>query len=397
MTITGSVVRLLTCALLVGCIEPLAPAELGLGRRIGSFPGEVAAVLPPMTDRDGNLYVATGVPDGRGIPQPGIAHVGGSRGGWSDGCPTGEGTRGGAVGWVGATSGRGWLWTGTAILELDATSGACKTLLDIDPVSASDVVMLAVAPWLSETVSGTFAVAMIATGSDPTPRIVTIDLDLGVLRPHQAFPGATVLATGDGGNQAAFLVADGLGTRIVLALPHLGQVGSIPVAGSLASSPVVGQIAFGEDGDVAAIVGSQLAVGTVTGITATAPVEGLQPWSIERDDEARLWVVGERDGAPWVSGVTGGQLATVTPWTCASDVDAVLSAGVVVIDERTGGRVATRWQAHGAHGGSALLAMRGASPYAVGVRAVLIADPPVDRGGIPYSQIASVPVGVVFR
>jgi hypothetical protein len=380
-----------------GCVEGLEPAEVGLGRRVGMFPGAIAATLPPMTDRAGNIYVATGMPDDTGTPQPGVALVGGARGGWSEGCATGEGARGGALGWIGATAERGWLWTATAIVELDAATGACRVVLDRDPVSDSDLVVLAAAPLVDETVSGVFAMAIVAAGTDPAAHLITIDLDLGVVRSSAALGTVDVLAVGAGGDDAAFAIRDGAGTRIVLARPHAGITGSIAATmPDVATGGLVGEIAFGTDGSIAAVLGRDaIAIGTAGGLATDSIAFAAR--TIERDDGGTLWLVGDGAGdMPQVAAIAGGRIVNAGEWATARAIDDALSTGVIVVDERGGMRVATRWTAHGAHGTSALVAPRRAPAYAVGARAVLVADPPVDRGGIPYSQLAVVPVGVEF-
>lgn len=388
----------LTLAPLVGCVEGLSPEEIGIGRRVGLYPGEVAAVLPPLTDEVGNLYVVTGQPDTTGSPQPGTAHSGGARGGWSAGCATGTGTLGGARGWIGASAGRGWLWTKTAIVELDVATGTCATKLDSDPVSASDVQFLAAAPLVDESVSGRFALAILTSGAEPMPHLATIDLDLGLVRASTPLPGAQVFAVGADADtaEAAFLVTDANGARIILARAHTGIVASLPVGGTLPAAPAeVGEIAFGGDGSIAAnLGGGALVLGTRAGVAISAAPFGIR--TIERDDAGQLWLAGMDAAGAKVASIAAGAASAAQPWSCATAVDQALASGVVVIDERSGDRTATKWRAHSAYGASALLPLRSAPAYAVGARAVLVADPSVDRGGIPYSQLAVVPVGVEF-
>ncbi|MDX2093552.1 MAG: hypothetical protein SFX73_37265 [Kofleriaceae bacterium] len=379
-----------------GCVEGLAPEELGLGRRVGMFPGEVSAILPPMTDALGNLYVATGVPDSTGVPQPGTAHAALSRGGWSDGCPTGTGARGGALGWIGTDLGRGWLWTRDAIVELRANDGSCETKLDVDPVSSSDLVLVAVAPLVHRDVSGRFTMAVITTGAQPTPYLATLDLELGLVRASSALGTVEVLAVGadlDAG-EAAFYVRDAAGPRILLARPFEGQVGTIPVSGTADPAPRLGEIGFAADGSVAATLRSDVvAVGTRTGVTIAAAPFSVA--SLELDDDGGLWLTSATP-TPSLARVATGQLGPARPWASAQAIDAALAAGVTVIDERGEQRAASRWKAHAAYGGSALVPPRAAPRYGLGARAVLVADPPVDRGGIPYSELAVVPVGVAL-
>jgi hypothetical protein len=382
---------------LAGCVDGLAPAEIGIGRRVGMFPGDVAAVLPPMTDRAGNLYVVTGQPDSTGSPQAGTALTGGARGGWSMGCSTGMGALAGARGWIGAVDGRGWLWTKTAILELDV-DGTCTTKLDFDPVSSGDIQYLAVAPIVHDTVSGRFALALLTTGADATAYLATIDLDLGIIRSSTPLPGTFALATGadqDRGD-AAFLVGDAAGTKLLFARPHDGIVETVAVTGmSPGPTNEIGEVAFGTDGSIAATLRTDtVAVGTRAGLSIKpAPLTARR---LELDDAGALWLTGLEATSPKLAPVAGGELGAAQLWTSATAIDAALSSGVIVIDERGGGHTATRWQAHAAYGPSALVPTRSAPDYAVGARAVLVADPAADNGGIPYSQLAVVPVGVEF-
>jgi hypothetical protein len=360
------------------------------------YPGELAAFLPPMTDRAGNLYVVTGQPDTTGSPQPGTAHTGGARGGWSAGCSTGNGTYGGARGWIGAVAGRGWLWTKTQIVEMDVGAANCTTKLDIDPSSMGDIIYRAVAPLLEETVSGKFAVAIINIGSDPTRYLVTLDLDLAAIRDSVALVDTQVLSTGADHEtgEAAFLITDAAGTRLLLAKPNDGITAEIPVSGTVPEETAeVGEIAFGDDGSIIAEVRTDtVAVGTRDGLTITpAP---LTARTVDRDDDGHAFLLGTDANGPAFAPVTDGQLGGELPWSNAIAVDGALANEVVVLDERAGNRTATKWKAHSAYGPSALLPRRSAPHYAVDTRAVLVADPPVDRGGIPYSQIAVVPVGV---
>jgi hypothetical protein len=384
--------------LLGGCVEGLAPAEVGIGRVVGAYPGNVAAVLPPMTDERGNLFVVTGMPDSTGMPQPGTAHSGGARGRWSAGCKTGTGTRGSARGWIGAVAGRGWLWTATAIVELDVATGQCTTKLDTDPVSASDVIFLGVAPLVDWTVSGRFAVAIVTTGVESKPHLATIDLGLGLVRTSEPLAVTEVLAVGAdrAQTQAGFLVRDGSGLRVLIARPHETTYESIAVAGTATARTLPGDLAIGDDGTIAAILGGDaIAVGTRAGL-AISPAT-FTPHTIDRDDDGGLWLTGLAGTEPRIASLRAGMLDRSAPWSCATRIDQALDTGIVVIDERGGERVAARWRAHGATGASALLPTRSVPAYAVGSRAVLVADPPVDRGGIAYSQLAVVPVGVEFQ
>lgn len=372
---------------LAGCVSGLEPGEVGLGRRVGAFPGETPAMLPPMTDRSGNVYVVTGNPDSSGAPQPGTLLVGRPRGGWSDGCATGDGPGGGARGWIGATADRGWLWTEAALVEATA-DGDCRTILDRDPVSTSELTFLAVGSLVVETASGTLAAAIVTSGGSPEPALVAIDLDLGVIRRSEPLPGVTVLGAGaDAANgRALFLVTDDAGARVLAVEPRQLSVDTVDISGD--PGMLQGELLADATGAMAGVLADDsVLVGTREGLRVKAMPGAI---GIEHAQDDTLRIVGVAGTMPFSATVDG----TAHDWRLALEIEALIADGVVVIDERSGTRVATQWEGRHALGGVPLVTARSAPEYAVGTRAVLVADPPMDRGGIPYSQVAVVPVGI---
>ncbi|HEY4176744.1 MAG TPA: hypothetical protein VGM90_07930 [Kofleriaceae bacterium] len=394
---------------LAGCVDGLQPAEVGMGRRVGTgdVQGDVSAVLPPMTDRSGNIYVVSGEPDSTGIPQPGTFWVGDSQGEWTQGCLTGEGIRGGALGWIGATSDRGWLWTGTQIVEVipDYANWSevgeislCRSKLDVDTVSQADIFYKAVAPFVDETVSGDFAVGAITLGATPTVYLSTFQLDIGdfgVVTNSLALGDVDVLATGANPStrEAAFLVRDAAGPRIVIAKPNAKSLTTILVNGTLPTTTLISQLTFASDGSIAAVLDDHtVLVGNRSGVTVSpAPFTAR---GIETDDDGNAHLIGVASDVAQVATIHEGLLGVGQEWSVAMSVEAQLAAGVVVVDYLSGSRDAHRWQTHAAAGGISLVQRYHAPAYAVGARAVLVANPAVDRGGVKYSQLAVVPVGV---
>ena len=384
----------LLLSMLGACVDGLAPSEVGAGRRVGIYPGPLAAVLPPMTDRDGNLYVVTGVPDGA-TSAPGIAHVGAARGGWSEGCSTGELIRGPARGWIGATSGRGWLWSDTALLEL-AVDGRCTPQLDRDPSTGSDLQFHAVAPFALETSSGIFTVAILSSVAEPELRVATIEIATGAIALGAALPGARVLGAGAdrARGEAVFAIEDATGARVLFVEPHTHAIASVQITGAM--EPARGEIEVAADGSFAAVLGDKaVLVGDRSG-ARIAGTDMATAIGIERDARDALWLIGTGSAGASVAALTSVGPATATPWDCAARIDDALAAGIVVIDETAGERTTSTWNARSALGDIALLSAHSAPSYAVDARAWLVADPPIDRGGISYSQLAVIPVGVSF-
>ncbi len=383
---------------LAGCIQNLEPGQVGAGRRVGdAFPGPIAAVLPPMTDRDGNLYVVTGVPDSTGRPSPGTAYVGASRGGWTAGCQTSDAIKSSARGWIGATSSVGWLWADTAVLELD-TAGNCTARLDRDPASASDVTFQAVAPVVEETLSGNFAIAILSTTADPAPHLATIDLGLGTIVSATALAdGTQVYGAGvdPSTHEGVFAISDDTGAKLIFVAPHGEISATAPITGTM--GPLKGEIVVAGDGSFFAgvIADDAVLVGDRTGARVVAP--DFTAVGVQADDSGWPWVVGQSaDGAARIAPTAANGLGPSQPWSCASELTSALAAGIVVVDDRIGERTSVTWAAHSALGTNPLVESHTAPVYGVGSRALLVGDGLVDRGGIPYSQLAVLPAGVSF-
>jgi hypothetical protein len=376
--------------ILAGCIDGIAPGELGLGRRIDTMQGPIAATVPPLTDLDGDVFVVTGPLDPQGAPQPGTVYVGGARGGWSKGCATGTGSDAVALGWIGAVEDRAWLWTHDAILEI-AADGTCTPRLDTDPRSGAELRFLAVAPVIDRTVSQDRAVAIVTTGTDARAYVITIELSLGsVLSSTVIEQPITLLGAGGGDGRGAFLVAAGNAASLVLATPSDGVVGQLAVGGS--PGPLHSDLAIGSDGSIAGVLASgSLLVGDAGGMRIAPAPAGAA--GIERDDDGGLWVTAS---GPSIAPVRGGSVGGAMPWVSVAAADASIARGVDVLDERDGSRSGTRWQAHSVVGDGLLVGSHPSQPYAVGVRGWLVGDAAVDRGGIPYNQVAFLPIGVTF-
>jgi hypothetical protein len=348
--------------------------------------GPTVATVPPITDRNGNIYVVTGAIDTAGTAQPGQIYVGGTRGGWTSACATGFGPDGVGAGWIGAVDDKAWLWTHAAIIQID-TTGKCTTILDRDPVSMADLRYESVAPVIEQTISAVRAVAIVTLASDARRYLVTIDLTVPRITSSMPVPdGVGVLGGGGGGGTGAFLLDDG---QLLLATPGDGLTAQYPVTGATA---VHGEIGVGDDGSIAAVLadGSTL-VGSgpqVQVVPATIPASGTI-----RDDDGNLWLTAV---GPKLVPVRGGNLGAPVDWTSAAAADAAIQAGVMVVDERAGGRTGSTWLARNVLEDATLVGSLGALPYAVGVRGWLIGDAPVDRGGQSFSNVAFVPLGVTF-
>ena len=133
---------LVAATALSGCTPPLENGEIGNIRYFGEIPGEVPMrLLPPTTDRDGNLYVAYGA---RNRTDTAI-WAGRSSGGWNNACSGHRGTFG-LHGFIGTAHNEAWVWTGDTVLHIWGESGTCHEILKQDPVTGTSLIWQAIAP-----------------------------------------------------------------------------------------------------------------------------------------------------------------------------------------------------------------------------------------------------------
>ena len=166
---------LATVATQAGCIEYLEEGELGRARYFGEVRGVVPLnLMPPISDRDGNVYVLYGSAE---LTET-AAHIGHARGGWTSGCNIHQGDDRGAHGWVGRGENRAWYWSGDALVGVSGVNGACSQVLETDPSTGSKLIFQGVIPLVIDTPSRRTVAAMVQTAADVAPFHVLVDLDL---------------------------------------------------------------------------------------------------------------------------------------------------------------------------------------------------------------------------
>ena len=186
---------LATLAGLTGCQQGLLKAgDWGTLRYFAELEGDVPMrLLPPKSDRDGNVYVLYENNVGNSV-----VYTGQFVGGWSTGCQARELPLGGEAdaksglhGFIGASDSRAWYWAGDALVEVDGITGQCSQVLDSDPLTVTDLQFVAAIPWISETPSRRTMVAVVRGVSDEyfgvPPYQVVVDLDLGRYVAYEVF------------------------------------------------------------------------------------------------------------------------------------------------------------------------------------------------------------------
>ena len=164
---------LLATTSLLGCSPPLENGEIGNIRYFGEIPGEVPMrLLPPTTDRDGNIYVAYGA---RNRTDTEI-WAGRASGGWNNAC---SGHRGsfGLHGFIGTADNEAWVWTGDTILHVWGESGTCHEILKQDPVTGTSLIWQAIAPGVRISPSRMSTTGLVRSTNSGQYYLSVIDLE----------------------------------------------------------------------------------------------------------------------------------------------------------------------------------------------------------------------------
>lgn len=180
--ITGA----LTGFLLFSCTPPLESGEWGQIRYFGEIGGEVPMrLLPPITDRNGNVYVAYG----DRVRSDTAVWVGRNSGGWNNACKVHRGEFG-VHGFIGRSDDEAWLWTGDAMVHIWGNSGTCHELLDQDPVTGTLLRWQGVAPWVRDSPSRKTTVGIVRAAAEEQVYVALLDLNRELMVNLQALQPA---------------------------------------------------------------------------------------------------------------------------------------------------------------------------------------------------------------
>ena len=132
-------------ALATGCqVGTLESGEWGKLRYFGELTGtpvfriddeatQPLELIPPISDRDGNVYVIYEDINGNSI-----VYVGQALSGWSKGCPAGEeplphatASEAQVHGFLGTSDSMAWYWTGDALAQVNGNTGECKQIIEL--------------------------------------------------------------------------------------------------------------------------------------------------------------------------------------------------------------------------------------------------------------------------
>ena len=367
-------------------------------------------LLPPASDREGNVYVLFGSLDDTDVR----AWIGHAAGGWAS--PVGgeqqcgflKSTEFGAHGWVGYGRAEFWYWSSNVLVRLADES--CSPVLSIDPATGSNLSFRAVIPFVRETPSRTDLVAWIQSPTDRVPYQVLVDLRQNNYTVGEKFDPdeadvVDILGVGhDRENELGVVVVRYVrgGTTRVQArfIDHDGKTANRVTLDGLDETPeygIVGYLQASDEGLIAGLLATgQLLVfdqsgGRVKGVSGMDPV-GVHQW------EGRLWLVGTRDGSPVVAEISDdGSIGDVQTWDASRAASAALPDPLEVVDDRRLPAHTVTWKnPRNAIGPAPFVSPHALDHYADGTALWLVAGPAFDFGGEPRTAVAVAPVGVSY-
>jgi len=422
----------------VGCKSGLLKAaEWGTFRYFGELTGVpevewdeennnevLLELVPPISDRQGNIYVLYEDPNGDSV-----AYVGTARGGWTQGCQAeekelphtpAEATR--IHGFLGTADNRAWLWVGDALVEVSGETGQCNQVLDADPLTVTDLKFIAAVPYVHETPARRTLVGWIQGVNDAynrnPPFQVVVDLDLGRYVAYNEFQpsdascidvlgvganpadeeGVIVVAYNlDGERKVEARIIDSAGNNRVVADIALEESEVYPCEAddSVAPEPrVIGQIQSNDQGIYAGILsnGELLAFNEKGGDSRELPdfnAQGL----VRLDGE--LWVSGTHEDRPVLGKVQAdGQVNEVVQWTTSENAARALQGKISVLDQRYQPAEPIAWRSPvTAMGSWPFISPYPLDEYALDTTGWLIAGPSFDSTMV-QTAVAFGPVGI---
>ncbi|MEC8191376.1 MAG: hypothetical protein VX127_01495 [Myxococcota bacterium] len=423
-------------ALIVGCqAGTLESGEWGKLRYFGELTGtpeariddeslEPLKLIPPASDRDGNVYVLYEDINGNSI-----VYVGQALSGWSKGCPAGEEPLPHASandaqihGFLGTSDTMAWYWTGDALAQVNGTTGECKQILDKDPLTVTDLRVIAAVPYVHETPARRTLTAWVQGVNDAYNRLppyqVVVDLDLRRYVAYNAFEPSDancVDVLGVGSNEAreegVVVVAYNIdGERRVEARTIDSQGDTTNVAPLIVNGSefyvcsdsenrtpeptVVGQLQANANGVYAGLLsnGQMLAFNEDGGSSRTLPnFDALGMLQHEGD----LWVTGVADGRPVLGKVQpSGSVETVIRWESSEKAAQGLQGQIAVLDQRYQPAEPIGWENPvTAMGPWPFISPYPIDEYAIGTTGWLVAGPSFEST-LTRTAVAFGPVGI---
>lgn len=373
----------------------------------GDFP---LRLLPPISDRDGNIYTLYGQID---IPEV-LAFLSKAQGGSSALCNFTKGDVYGAHGWVGFAQNRVWYWAGDALVGMTG-DGGCFPILDTDPGTNSSIAFRAVLPWVRDAPSQTTLVALVQAPTDTSPFVALVDLNNILFTDVRAFdpPDATaVKVIGVGADRVAgygvvvLEYTSGGGDHLEARFydEAANETGRVPIAGGpLPAYGVAGYLQIGAAGVIVGLVPAsngqppQLITfdrkaGVVNPLNVPFDPVGVHEWN------GGLWLVGRGNAQPVIAGIDkNGAVGGPIPWNASLRATSLLAGPQSVIDDRTSPNRRTTWAVAKEQAGDfAFLTAHSPWLHASGTTITAIGGPQYQSNGGTMTFFAIAPTGIAY-
>lgn len=396
---------------LAACSSTLSPGAVGVLRYAGRVRGtRPLALLPPVTDIAGNIYVLNGAID----LQETRAFVGPAGGGWKANCELPQNRTVGAHGWVGYATNQQWYWSGDALVSISGTDGGCHEVLDRDPSTNTDLFFQAVIPAVRSLAQRTTVPAFVQAATDTRPFSALVDLRAEFLTNVQPFEPADAVDVqflGAGGlreqERGVVLVQYRRGNRVSLELRGYDGEADLTSLVSVSGGPYGNYAVQGylqlDDGDLVAGLlrpsndadGFELLTADAAG-GDVRPVAGMEPVGVHRWEGA-LWLVGLRDSLPVVAPIGRGGIGAITPWSSSGTVAGFFQGPTAVRDDRSLPSRDTTWvDVATATGEWPFLSPHSLTEHAKGTTLWVFGGPTSRSNSIDFSAFGVAPCGVSY-
>jgi hypothetical protein len=392
---------------LAACPSEPDPGEYGTFRFAGRARGKPPLnLIPPVTDRSGNIYVAYG-----GVTLPGETEifVGKVGGGWTSGCSLTKGDKFGLHGWVGFDEQHQWYWSGDAFVSVSGESADCHRVLDRDPGTDVNLLFRGVLPWVRDAPTRTTTVAIVQSPIDPAPFTALVDLQAEILTNVRAFdPGnaTQVAVVGVGADREANLgfalyqyAIDGNFTveaRFYDSEANDAGRAKIPTD-PLPPYAVFGYLQSNKSGLVAGLLDGNKVLTFDKAGGRVRELDGMTAVGVHRWD-GKLFVVGTNGDRPVIAAINdSGAIAAPEPWGASLDAAGELQGAQTIRDDRSLPSRTTTW--------STVTTAIGEFPFLHAHSLVqhtekstmwLVAGPSFDTGGARVTAFAVAAVGVSY-
>ena len=387
-----------------GCGEMLAPGEWGTFRYFGQLGGETPMrLVPPISDRDGNVYVLYGHLQWQGSS----LYVGHHLGGWTGGCELHKGELQELHGFVGTATDRAWWWSGFALGAVSGETGSCHQILAYDPTTGVELDVHAAIPWVDETPTHTTMLALIKAPVDDSYFHAVVDLDVEqytFVRPFEPDGAADLMIIGTGADADAregyLVVSYNTGGNPRMEAIYLDvdgeEIDRVPISfdGEITSYMVQGSLQRSDGGLVAGLLadGRLLIFNDKGGGPKSAgfAVEGLVEYG------GVLFATGMQGGDPVYAEIQdSGSIKEPRTWTTAETAEENLRGSVDVLDERSDPSRNRDWaDARSAMGTYPLLSPHRLDNYTNASTGWLIAGPGYSATPEAMTAVAFAPVGL---